>query len=906
VIMLVIFFSISFLFFQTTAASNSDITPEIRVNAAILQYPGNWDVNLDIFEILNQSLEVYISWGILNISDPLDSFYNYELIYITGFDSELSLTVEESEKLALFVENGGTIWIDNSDGWQVVNFFLPFSFSEYAYADVRRSEIVNASHPLIDGKYLISDSDVCEFGDELYYHYINIESPEYQVLIIDSLYDWPLTVYASHGWGKVLITSQSIGKGIIREDPEDLKFGYNVLYWVESIARKSVYLSDPSCTVSYSDTIIINTTLTDEEGKPIPNKNITFEYAIIEENWLLIGNATTNENGIASISFLANTVPGNYRLKVSFAGDKYYKPAEALGWLVVTKETTILTLMVEDCTFSDEARFIAILTDNDGVPLEGCIIYFDISMDGENWEPLGESATNESGIAVFSWVCNITPGEYFVRAVYDGNEYYLGSKSETSFVINKEITEIIISPVSVRYSDSVMLSAQLIDDDNTPLEGFVLVFEVSENGADWILIGENTTDENGIVVLEWICDLMPGDYILRAYFAGNTHFLASETQIDLLVEKEITQIYVYHVQGNYSDLVELYATISDDEGNAVENVPLEFYVFVNDGWTLIGSAISDENGKAILDYIIDLPAGSYDLKVVFKENEYYMSSSEVLEEGLIVLPEQVVISISLEEHIYLLVPTVINVSLTDNENETVPYVYVVVLINDTPIMGTKTPENGSFSFTWTPEELAIYNLTIISIESPYYVGEKETLLIFVEFSFENLILEAINELDYIETTVDFPCILSRIRITKQILYRALDYSREGDYWKAFLRIRCATCLIESMLRYHKLEESVRNMLEHVAFKLATAVRYKVLEALEAAEGIVAGFEEDLQLVGEILLNIAWRLYNDGVEKISEGKYSLAISKFIMAYRFTKIISHLYDHRKRIAAVIHGC
>ena len=522
--MLIIFFSISFLFFQTAAASNlivtSPLTPEIRVNAAILQYPGNWDVNLDIFEILNQSLEVYISWDILNLSDPLDSFYNYKLIYITGFDSDLSLTVEESEKLALFVENGGTIWIDDSDGWQVVNFFLPFSFSEYAYADVRRSKIVNASHPLIDGKYLISDSDVCEFGDELYYHYINIESPEYQVLIIDSLYDWPLTVYASYGWGKVLITSQSIGKGIIRGDPEDLNFGYNVLYWVEGIARKSVYLSDPSCTVCYSDTIIINTTLTDGEGKPIPNRNITFEYAIIEENWLLIGNATTNENGIASISFLANIVPGNYRLKVSFAGDKYYKPAEALGWLVVTKEPTILTLMVEDCTFSDEARFIAILTDDDGVPLEGYIIHFDISMDGENWKPLGESVTNESGIAVFSWVCNITPSEYFVRAVYDGNEYYSGSESKTSFVINKEVT----------------------------------------------------------------------------------------------------QIYVYNVQGNYSDLVELYATISDDEGDAVQNVPLEFYVFVSDDWALIGSAISDENGKAILDYIIDLPAGSYNLKVVFKEN----------------------------------------------------------------------------------------------------------------------------------------------------------------------------------------------------------------------------------------------------------------------------------------------
>jgi hypothetical protein len=246
---------------------------------------------------------------------------------------------------------------------------------------------------------------------------------------------------------------------------------------------------------------------------------------------------------------------------------------------------------------------------------------------------------------------------------------------------------------------------------------------------------------------------------------------------------------------------------------------------------------------------------------------------------------------------------VINVSLTDNEGDPAPYVDVLVLINDTRILGIKTPENGSFSFTWTPEELAVYNLTIISIESPYYVAENETQLIFVEFSFEKLILEAIRELDYIETQVDFPCILSRIEIARWHLYRALNYSSEGDYWKAFLRIRCATCLIESMLEYHELEESVSAMLEHVAFKLATAVRYKVLEALEAAEEFVNEFEEDLQPVGEILLSTAWRLYNNGVEKISEEKYSLAISKFIMAYRFVKIIFRLCDRRVHFIIII---
>jgi len=807
VMMLITFFSISFLLFQTVTVSSQVIItteiPEISINAAILYYPGNWDININIFEELNQSPEVDITWNVLNLSDPLDSFYDYELIYITGMDLELSLTEEESEKLASFVENGGTIWIDSSDNWQVVNFFLTFSFSEYAYADVRRSEIVDPTHPLINGKYLISKDEVCEFGDELYYHYINIESPDYQVLIKDSSYNWPLTVYASYGLGNVLITSQSIGKGITRGDSEDLNFGYNVLYWVKNIARENVYLSDPSCTVNYNDEVLINTTLIDEDGNPVENRDVVFEYSIIENNWILIGEATTDENGMATISFVATLAPRTYNIRVSFPGDNYYKSAEATGSLIINRENTILTVIANNCVFSDETEFLATLTDDEGNPLQSYVIYFEISSDGVDWILIGEATTDENGMAKLKWICNHTPGEYFVRAIFEGNEYYLESKDQVSFII----------------------------------------------------------------------------------------------------EKEVTEVYICFAKGNYSDPVELCAFILDDEGTAVPSVLLNFYIFVDEDWMLIGSATSDENGYATLLYDIVLPAGSYNLKVVFKGNEYYMSSYKVLEGGLTVLPEQVVISIFLEDHIYLLVPTVINVSLTDNEGDPAPYVDVLVLINDTRILGIKTPENGSFSFTWTPEELAVYNLTIISIESPYYVAEKETQLIFVEFSFEKLILEAIRELDYIETQVDFPCILSRIEIARWHLYRALNYSSEGDYWKAFLRIRCATCLIESMLEYHELEESVSAMLEHVAFKLATAVRYKVLEALEAAEEFVNEFEEDLQPVGEILLSTAWRLYNNGVEKISEEKYSLAISKFIMAYRFVKIIFRLCDRRVHFIIII---
>ena len=998
----VVFFVAISLIYQTGTSSAYSLTTEqassiVNVNVGVLQQPNFVGVILNPFITLNESdMNPYfnITSNIISLDYPLETLLEYDVIYIS-WSSNYQFSDEEKTKLAEFVKRGGTIWIDNSDGMQLLNFFFEFYFSDEPLSRVEDSQVVNETHPIISGIYDLSIREVRSLGDTMYYHYIEVApEEEYQALIYDGVHGWPLTVYAYYGFGKILITSQHIGLGIIIEDSEDLKFGYNVLYWMKTMVRKATSLSDPSCTVNYGDTALINTTLVNEDGNPVPNKNITFEYAIIEENWILIGHALTDENGNASISFTANIVPGNYSLRASFAGDGEYKATETLGWLVITKENTNLTLAVKNCTFSDESRFYAILTDNEGNPLEDYTIVFEISESGEQWTSLGESVTNESGIAVltwtcerqpgkyfaravfegntyyiessdqaefyvekeitktsvsteggdysdlidfyaqlsddegnpisgvtiifeisgngstwiflgesvtnesgiavFSWICNVTPGEYFARITFEGNDYYLGSSSQISFTVNREITKILTSSATVQYSDYIEFSAQLTDDDGILLKGLTLIFNVSENGIDWSFLGKNITDENGVAVLEWTCNLMPKDYILRVYFAGNDYYLAAETQVDLIVEKENTQIYVHPAEGNYSDLVEIYATISDEEEAAIQNVALDFYALVDDSRFSLGSAISNENGCATLLYNIDLPAGCYDLIVVFEGNPYFRDTSSYLKAGLIVHREQIVISIFSEELVHVNTTTIVNVSVTDNEGNLAPNVKIAVLINDTVIFETVTPENGSFSFTWTPEQAGIYNLTVMSMESPYYVAGRETHLISVVATFEDWIREAIRELEYIETIVNNPCILRRIEIAKWYLYRALENSYEGKYWKALWRVYFASRIVESILEHPRLEEPLKGMLKYVNFKLAMATKIKALEALESVEEVVKELGGPLKTVGRILLDIAWRFYNTGLEKMNEEEYSAAILRFTIAYHIVLIIHHIYD------------
>ena len=57
------------------------------------------------------------------------------------------------------------------------------------------------------------------------------------------------------------------------------------------------------------------------------------------------------------------------------------------------------------------------------------------------------------------------------------------------------------------------------------------------------------------------------------------------------------------------------------------------------------------------------------------------------------------------------------------------------------------------------------------------------------------------------------------------------------------------------------------------------------------------FSESLRpfkTVGKILLDIAWRFYNTGLEKMNEGEYSTAILRFTITYHIVLIIHRIYD------------
>jgi len=260
--------------------------------------------------------------------------------------------------------------------------------------------------------------------------------------------------------------------------------------------------------------------------------------------------------------------------------------------------------------------------------------------------------------------------------------------------------------------------------------------------------------------------------------------------------------------------------------------------------------------------------------------------------------KKVIIDISVEEYVYLLVPTTITILVKDTGGDPTPYIPGKVLINGSLFTEFTTSNDGKFSFMWTPEKLAVYNLTVETMETENYATSKEILLLTVEFSFEELLNEAIRELEYIKDDH----VLGKHNTEKKIstiekdLRKALEYYEKEEYLKAFLRIRHATHLLEKLVKHYKFTESLSEELKHIAYKLVIAVRYKVEEDLKYADDLEECLKKPhkiktmrMKVSNKVLLELAQQFYDRGINEINAERYSKAISRFIVAYRLVRIV-----------------
>lgn len=158
--------------------------------------------------------------------------------------------------------------------------------------------------------------------------------------------------------------------------------------------------------------------LIDINGNPLPGKEIVFSYSLDGSTFVEIGRATTDENGIASVTHRA-TQKTWYR--ACFEGDETHEPVCAT---VEFPQASIGGAM--PVTVLLHAR----LTDANGNPLSRKEVIFEYSYDGVTYTEIARRTTDENGDA---YATHTAMTRTIYRARFEGDETYEPSSATAEF-----------------------------------------------------------------------------------------------------------------------------------------------------------------------------------------------------------------------------------------------------------------------------------------------------------------------------------------------------------------------------------------------------------------------------------------------------------------------------------------
>ncbi|UTB32259.1 MAG: Ig-like domain repeat protein [Methanobacterium sp. ERen5] len=166
----------------------------------------------------------------------------------------------------------------------------------------------------------------------------------------------------------------------------------------------------------HGNIVNLKATLRDEYGNLLTGKTITFKI-----NDQIIGTATTDATGTATLSYTITQGIGNWDLAVLFDQDKIYGYSGDQGTLKVSEFNTQLTVNNASIKNGDKTVLKAVLIDENGNLLTGKTIYFSI-----NNQSVGTAVTDNTGTATLNYTAN-NSGNFIVNANFIGDNEYFGS-----------------------------------------------------------------------------------------------------------------------------------------------------------------------------------------------------------------------------------------------------------------------------------------------------------------------------------------------------------------------------------------------------------------------------------------------------------------------------------------------
>ncbi len=363
----------------------------------------------------------------------------------------------------------------------------------------------------------------------------------------------------------------------------------------------------------YNNSVSLSATLTDPtHGLNVNGRSLNFYV-----NGTLVGNATTNAAGIATLNYVNQFLPGTYPIFVAFAGDAGYLASNGTNDLIINyTPSSVYNVLARSGYYGDLVTLSASLRNpNTFAALVNKTINFYV-----NGTLVGSNITNAAGTATLPYAIAQGIGIYQIVAQFPGDTIFNASSSNNTLTVNGITTNLTVAPKLGYYGDLLNLTATLKDTiHNLNLTGKNVTFSV--NGT---LVGSALTDSFGIATLPYTITQGAGIYPIFAQFTGDTIYLSKNATNNLTVNFTPTNMSVTPVTGYYGDLVNLTANLTDSlHGVPVVGRNVTFSV----NGTPVGSALTDASGLATLGYNVALTMGSYQILAAFAGDTVFSGSS---------------------------------------------------------------------------------------------------------------------------------------------------------------------------------------------------------------------------------------------------------------------------------------
>lgn len=147
----------------------------------------------------------------------------------------------------------------------------------------------------------------------------------------------------------------------------------------------------------------------------------------------ILASAVTNIYGEANPTF--TLAIGNYTLNIYTLLEDFYNPSlESI--IIIVKTQSILELKPIIGFTEESVTLEAYLSSFSGKAISNASILFDIQLKNNSWERIGITNTSSSGEATISWIILLEPGEYNIKAVYNGSQFVSNSITTSVIYVN--------------------------------------------------------------------------------------------------------------------------------------------------------------------------------------------------------------------------------------------------------------------------------------------------------------------------------------------------------------------------------------------------------------------------------------------------------------------------------------